>query len=287
MSTMNATLFEGAIALGSITNHLTIDWKYKLAVFVQLRIALHIGDNTHSAETYVSWVTKRHRSGYISYEEAIRLHKKEMIRSVTIALGEMSLQMLEPISDPVRIILDAMMIMGVGNSETIDYDKMQFATVSCPVDVTLRNKKGEAVAVVKNHEVKSFDESVVFAISEGETDFFLFPADKGYYLDITGNDKRMMTVAIASIDEDLQTTDTAVFADVPVEKKEGFTFTPEWSDADKSELVSDSGETYLPTLPENVTIAEGMTKLPNNAFAGNAALTGRVVIPENITEIGS
>ena len=30
-----------------------------------------------------------------------------------------------------------------------------------------------------------------------------------------------------------------------------------------------------------------MTKLPNNAFAGNAALTGRVVIPENITEIGS
>lgn len=282
-----------AIQLGEKTNNLPEWAKVKLANLVQWTLDTgYFQDNTHSGENYISWITTRHRSDCITYERALSLQGTKLNKKLPITSALRVIGIDDRVSIETAMFMDVLVqLCSVKDitlaAETEMYRRSQLLVVQCPVNVTLCNKKGEAVAVVKNHVVKSWKDDSVVVYAEGDTDLFVVPADKGYYLDITGNNKGTMTVSIASIDEKLQTTDTSVFADVPVEKKEGFTFTPKWSDADKSKLVSDSGETYLPTLPENVTIPGAMTKLPNNAFAGNAALTGRVVIPENITEIGS
>lgn len=267
-------------ATGMANGHITnLSW---LAGHIQaMLVDKGIGaDNTHSGEMYISWVVNQGTANTISYEKAVVKQMAKVVKSASTVICE-TIERTAPIPGPVRLFLDAFATM---LSTT---NKIEIVAVDCPVDVTLRDKNDKASIVVKNHVLKSLDTTEALAISEGETDFFVYPANKGYYLDISGNAKGEMTVGLASFDKGLKLKDSTVFPNIPVTKKESFIFKPDYSDADKSSLTSETGETYTAGLPINLMLPGSMTKLPNNAFSGNKALVGRVIVPEGISEIGS
>lgn len=193
-------------------------------------------NNAHSGENYISWITARGTLGTKKYSDAVDYFLKKA-----------------GVTDPIKVKSDK-----ISTNETVEYiidlkaailaqkSAIQIVSVACPVDVNLCTMDGTVVAEVKDHVVQRYDEDTVFAISDGKIDFFIFPADMGYYLDVTGNGDGMMTVAVSSVDQALETKDTAVFEDIPVTVSETFTVKPEWSDL--IDVVEPSGDAEIQKL---------------------------------------
>ena len=168
------------------------------------------------------------------------------------------------------------------------YSKAKGTTVvkvSCPVDVTVYDQTGAAVAMVKDHSILFADIPIV--VSNETTELYFAPTDDQYTIEVVPNDNGQMNYTVAEMDASNTITAQYNYYDVLINEDQVFSCTFDTdteSAADKYDLVctDETGETVITadeiltgTNPVNVTLnIEGK----GSAIGGGSYVKGDTVV---------
>ena len=89
--------------------------------------------------------------------------------------------------------------------------------VKCPVDITVRDSRGNVVGQIENDEVAEIENGIAARIDEDGRKIFILPEDEEYTVDIKATDSGKVNYTIKEYNFESQTTEMAViYKDVEV-----------------------------------------------------------------------
>lgn len=280
------TLIHTIVGTRGAGNRLATDHPYATS-FIMSGVSI-VFDNAgipsilkaHSAENYISWMTGAGITDTSTYSEALKAFGA--FRSSIIAVKAAGNKTKQIYATTVEQLEEALGKFSNGR-------RSKLLAVSCPVEITLCTPDGQVAAWTKNHQLQFYKEDAVFAICDGETDYFVFPADAGYELEITGNGSGTMDICTCTVDESLQAGAISAFENVPITDTEYYRLDPGASGAKPTLFTSDDQEygEAVAAVDRWLALPANLKSLPDNAFAGDKTLNGGIECPEGLTSIGS
>lgn len=164
-----------------------------------------------------------------------------------------------------------------------------WATVNCPVDVTVKDTDGNIVGKIVDNVVDDTIENGIFMVVEGDSKVFILPQDEDFNIELTGNDEGVMDYSLSLMDADAGEMERISYLSVPVENgvtlKQAITSDSSMSDVvlyDSENSSIDATEQYskneLGQLSVDVTVegigtADSMENLTAGDYVSLKAIT--------------